>query len=337
MDLNLTAINNTLEVTMTSLEIAKETGKKHGNVCRDIRKILVSLGLPEINYEVGYLDANGQKRTMYKLDEKTLLCLISGYNIEIRMRIIDRWKELEDQAQSNVVALPDFTNPVVAAHAWADQYEQKLIAQQETKQEKFMKIQKVLDLRYTDKDSLIKFLNENKVKTMKEVSELLGAHRATVSLYLKKNLHIDDNFISDYKKGRYKEYIGMFNFELLNDDEELGLEKFKVCNEYLPTTARGRVLVSNYGRVAQESFYTVDDKVESSFNLCLIDKVNIYGNDYSRFRYTDEDNNQQRTQVSLMVARCFLDCSTCNTLSTKHLDGDNFNNKVYNIAWRGLV
>jgi len=44
------------------------------------------------------------------------------------MKVIKRWQELESKAKS---AIPDFTNPVEMARAWADEVEQKQIAQQQ--------------------------------------------------------------------------------------------------------------------------------------------------------------------------------------------------------------
>lgn len=47
---------------------------------------------------------------------------------EVTARLVDRWQELEKQVRKP--ALPDFTDPV-AARAWADEVEQKRLAQKE--------------------------------------------------------------------------------------------------------------------------------------------------------------------------------------------------------------
>lgn len=59
------------------------------------------------------------------------LDLVSGYSRPLRFRINRRWVELERRAQSNspVVTMPDFTNPVTAARAWADELEAKQVVQ----------------------------------------------------------------------------------------------------------------------------------------------------------------------------------------------------------------
>lgn len=70
---------------------------------------------------------------MYELDKKSCLLLASGYNVVLRSKIIDRWEELEMEKRSNVIQLPDFTNPAEAAIAWAEQYKAKEAALLEAK------------------------------------------------------------------------------------------------------------------------------------------------------------------------------------------------------------
>ena len=43
-------------------EIAEVAGKQHGNVVRDIEKVLAGLGKPHSIFGAGYLDGNGQER-----------------------------------------------------------------------------------------------------------------------------------------------------------------------------------------------------------------------------------------------------------------------------------
>lgn len=82
-------------LTMSSREIAALTGKRHDNVVSDIRKMLseLVLGTPEF---LGVYEAeNGQQYECFNLPKRESLILISGYSIELRARIIDRWQELE--------------------------------------------------------------------------------------------------------------------------------------------------------------------------------------------------------------------------------------------------
>jgi phage antirepressor YoqD-like protein len=81
--------------TMTSKEISELTGKNHADVMRDIRKLQEQIGNESIFALVDYKDAKGESRPMYSLDKKQTLLLISGYNALLRLKIINRWEELE--------------------------------------------------------------------------------------------------------------------------------------------------------------------------------------------------------------------------------------------------
>ncbi|MCF3934312.1 Rha family transcriptional regulator [Acuticoccus sp. M5D2P5] len=90
-------------VTMSSLEIAEQTGKRHDNVMRDIRSILVELHgeADALTFEGIYLDAYGREKPCYQLPERELMILLTGYSIPLRAKVIDRWKELEEAANNS--------------------------------------------------------------------------------------------------------------------------------------------------------------------------------------------------------------------------------------------
>lgn len=90
--------------TMTSLQIAEATGRQHKNVMRDIRNLIKQLeDRAEFNFELGnYQDANGQSRPCYLLTKKDSLLLASGYDANLRAKIINRWEELEMEKQTPV-------------------------------------------------------------------------------------------------------------------------------------------------------------------------------------------------------------------------------------------
>ena len=83
--------------TMTSKEIAELTGREHDSVLRSVRNIHDSLpaDLRTGILSTTYVDVNGKSQPMFSLDKNAVLCLISGYDITGRMRIIRRWQELE--------------------------------------------------------------------------------------------------------------------------------------------------------------------------------------------------------------------------------------------------
>lgn len=110
-----------MKETMSSLEIAKLTGKEHRNVLRDIRNMLDDLGeggMP--NFEHTYVnEQNGQTYPYFELPKRECLCLASGYDVKLRMMIIDRWAELESKEIVGV----KYTDPRLNA---LDQYDKEL-------------------------------------------------------------------------------------------------------------------------------------------------------------------------------------------------------------------
>ena len=111
--------------SMTSVEIAKVTGKHHRHTLRDIEVIVTALqqygqekdgpnlgsGLKSSGYlsekdysnlsagftESTYLASNGKHERCYILDREATFCLITGYSPVLRMKVIQRWQELENQ------------------------------------------------------------------------------------------------------------------------------------------------------------------------------------------------------------------------------------------------
>jgi phage regulator Rha-like protein len=101
---NITAALATGFPTMTSLEIAELTGKQHNNVLRDIRAMLEELEMmpDQFRSDIPIPGPNGGARqsTIYRLPKREVMVLVSGYNVKIRAKIVDRWQELESQVPS---------------------------------------------------------------------------------------------------------------------------------------------------------------------------------------------------------------------------------------------
>ena len=92
------------EQTITSLEVAELTGKEHKNIIRDIRNIIAQMDeINQRNFEpISYTDSRNREQACYRLTKEGCLCLVSGYDANLRMKIINRWKELELQAQPHL-------------------------------------------------------------------------------------------------------------------------------------------------------------------------------------------------------------------------------------------
>lgn len=86
------------EVRMSSREIAELTGKRHDNVVRDIDKLNKSYengGLLKV--EEGYYtlpNTGNQQHREYRLTKIQTLDLMTGYNIDLRIKVNRRWEEL---------------------------------------------------------------------------------------------------------------------------------------------------------------------------------------------------------------------------------------------------
>ena len=87
-------------LSMSSREIAELCEKRHDHVMRDIKKMLDDLGETAPKFGGSYLGADGTQRPCFDLPKDLTLTLVAGYNVVLRKRIIDRWMELENRAQS---------------------------------------------------------------------------------------------------------------------------------------------------------------------------------------------------------------------------------------------
>lgn len=89
-------------LTMSSRDIADMCEKDHKNVLADIRNMLAQLGKATAEFSATALvdGPNGSKREIevYHLPKRESIILVSGYRIDLRAKIVDRWQELEAKA-----------------------------------------------------------------------------------------------------------------------------------------------------------------------------------------------------------------------------------------------
>lgn len=104
------------DLTMTSREISALCAKDHKNVIRDIRVMLDELDdgsdlshLDRLKFERTYKDASNRDQKEYCLPKDLTLTLVSGYSIQMRKRIIDRWLELEEKVSKPVSSTPELS------------------------------------------------------------------------------------------------------------------------------------------------------------------------------------------------------------------------------------
>ncbi|NNA64307.1 phage antirepressor KilAC domain-containing protein [Pseudomonas koreensis] len=82
---------------MSSRVIAELIGSSHDNVLKTIRA-LVAKGVVSSNDTPYVHPQNGQVYREFLLSQRDTLVVVSGYSVELRAKIIDRWQELEAQA-----------------------------------------------------------------------------------------------------------------------------------------------------------------------------------------------------------------------------------------------
>lgn len=119
---SLAIVSNT--VTMTSLEIAELVESRHDKVRQSIERLAERgvFTLPPLG-EVSNPGMGPATIAVYRLDKRSSLIAVAQLCPEFTARIVDRWQELEAARAAPAVVLPDFTNPAIAARAWADAME----------------------------------------------------------------------------------------------------------------------------------------------------------------------------------------------------------------------
>lgn len=113
--------------TMSSREIAELTNKEHRNVLRDcdvLNEHYAKMGLLKI--EQGYFttpNTGSQQYREYMLTKMQTMDLMTGYNIELRIKVNRRWEELETKPAI------DFSNPdtvLMLAQNWKEEQQKRI-------------------------------------------------------------------------------------------------------------------------------------------------------------------------------------------------------------------
>ncbi len=164
--------------TMSSLEIAKLTGKPHNDVLKAIRAMEPAwVKIAEGNFSRGsYKDANNQERPCFFLTKTECLYVATKFNDEARAKLVIRWEELEKKARAGMIALPNFEDPAEAAMAWAKEYKEKKVLQIENKQLEEENIQLALENQElkNDKNYLDLIMRSKALLTVSQIAQDYG-------------------------------------------------------------------------------------------------------------------------------------------------------------------
>lgn len=159
-------------LTMSTIEIAELTGKRHNDVMRDVRNMLEQLNVDAAQFCAPQTYGNNNTREVYNLDKEHTLCLVSGYNVQLRMAIVKRWNELEQQAKQGL-QLPNFTDPIAACEAWMVQYK------------KSTELEGIVFREAPKVEFYDSFVDAKELLTMEEAAKQLGMGRNKFMNYLR--------------------------------------------------------------------------------------------------------------------------------------------------------
>ena len=179
---NVLAVSDTITAreTMTSVEIAEVTGKRHGDVLEAIRTMESAwVKVTKRNFPLSeYKDSTGRNLPMYVLNEKECLYVATKFNDEARAKLINRWEQLEIEKRNGGFVIPQtLSQALMLAAKQAEQIEQqqKLLEVQKPKVEFFDSVadsktaipmndvSKVLAVKGYGRNNLFEFLRQKNV------------------------------------------------------------------------------------------------------------------------------------------------------------------------------
>ena len=164
--------------TMSSLEIAKLTGKPHNDVLKAIRAMEPAWEkVTEGKFSRSeYKDSTGRTLPCFELTKTECLYVATKFNDEARAILVMRWEELEQKQRAKMLQLPDFTDPAEAARAWAQEYEQKQVLAIENKRLEEENIQLVIENQElkNDKNYLDIIMRSKELLTISQIAQDYG-------------------------------------------------------------------------------------------------------------------------------------------------------------------
>lgn len=193
------APENTLN-RMSSREVAELTGKNHADVMRDIRNMqdaLTKANLLSCVESATYTGSDGRQYPMYQMDKETTICLLTGYDPVSRMKVVQRWQQLE---AGQHLALPQ--TYAQALRALAEQAEQTEALQLQLKE-----AQPAVDfhkLVTASEDTM----------PVGEAAKLLGVGPQKLFIFLRENHILMNGRGSQHRNMPYQRYIDAGYFEL---------------------------------------------------------------------------------------------------------------------------
>lgn len=108
--------------TMTSLEIADVVKSRHDDVKRSIKR-LAERGVIQLPPMADVKNHQNQTVEVYLVVERDSYIVVAQLSPEFTAALVDHWQKHKN------AGIPDFSNPAVAARAWAEQFEARQLAE----------------------------------------------------------------------------------------------------------------------------------------------------------------------------------------------------------------
>lgn len=146
---------------------------------------------------------NNNTRNVYNFPKREACLMAMSYSYELQAKVFDRMTELEAQ-QQNVIALPDFNNPAIAARAWAEQYEAKTLALEVVEKQKIQLESQAYSVAYVDN-----FVKAEGLIGIREAGKVFGINQnALVNMLIGANVLFRENghlqaYAQDIASGRF--------------------------------------------------------------------------------------------------------------------------------------
>lgn len=162
-------VNN--QLVTDSRQVAEAFGKEHGKVLRSIDNLVSQNRLTKNMFLEQTNEYRGRTFRHYLMNRDGFSLLVMGFTgkeaLDWKIKYINAFNEMEKELREfSSPALPDFSDPVIAARAWADQYEARRKAEK-TIEENKPKIVLAESIEVSDTDisigALAKILKQNGV------------------------------------------------------------------------------------------------------------------------------------------------------------------------------
>lgn len=134
--MNTTALSQNVQPTMSSLELVEfinserdedQARLRHDHFMAKVPKVLGDAAPNFLGTDKYVANGVTHTRNVYQFPKREACLMAMSYSYDLQAKVFDRMTELEQQVAKP--ALPNFTNPVEAARAWADEVESKLRAE----------------------------------------------------------------------------------------------------------------------------------------------------------------------------------------------------------------